>query len=70
MSVNSPPHLLVYGVVSDEKEHACPGPQCVAVHRTCFDRHGALQEKDCFCSRERKKPEVPPKGKDYTFSVF
>lgn len=34
MSVNSPPHLLVYGVVSDEKEHACPGARCVAV---CWD---------------------------------
>lgn len=30
MSVNSPPQLLVYGIVSDGKEYARPGLKCVS----------------------------------------
>lgn len=50
MSINSPPHLLVYGVVPDEREHDCPGLKSVAVPWAPFRCPDALQGKGWGCS--------------------
>ena len=60
MSVNSPPQVLVYGMVSDEKAHTCPGPKPVAM---CQTGRSAMilsrRRRTVSAAGDRNKTEVP-----------
>lgn len=58
MSVNSPPHLLVIGVVSDEKECACLGPECAPVHWTLVGTPWCSPTEGLFLQQGREIKQV------------
>ena len=71
MSVNSPPQLLVYRVVSNEKEHACPVLSELDLIQTPWYASG----EELFLEHGREKQRWPTEcgrveGRDYTFYVF
>lgn len=71
MSVNSPPQLLVYRVVSNEKEHTCPILSELDLIQTLWYAPG----EELFLEHGREKQRWPTEcgrveGRDYTFYVF